>query len=32
MVSILDNDYKDKAIMKYIPKSKQAAISSCWRD
>ena len=32
MVSILDNDYKDKAIMKYIPKSKQAAISACWRD
>ena len=31
-MNILDNNYKDRSIMKYVPKSKQKAIRTCWKD
>lgn len=31
-MNILDADYKDEKIMRYIPKYKHRAIKSCWKD
>lgn len=31
-MGILDSDYKDEKIMRYIPKYKRDAVQSCWKD